>query len=139
MHKVNLTRSELKKLKKIKQETTEKRIFRRLQCVELAVEGKEYKEIADIAGVCVDTITDWIKLFSSQGLEGLCQLNFKGKRQSKIDEHLEKIKADIGKNMISTLAELQDWLKKHYEIEMEKSWLFRCCKKNSICLARKRA
>jgi len=110
---------------------------RKANIVAIATEGNE--EIADIAGVCVDTVTDWIKLFSSQGLEGLCQLNFKGKRQSKIDEHIEKIKVDIGKNTISTLAELQDWLKKHYAIEMEKSWLFRCCKKNSICLARKHA
>jgi transposase len=139
MHKVNLTKPELNKLKKLKQATTEKRVFRRLQCVELASEGKEYKEIAGITGVCVDTITDWLRLFSVESFEGLCKLDFKGKRQSKIDDYADKIKADINSNMISTLAELQAWLKTRYQIEMEKSWLFRCCKKNSICLARKHA
>jgi len=137
MHKVDLDKRKLAKLRKLKQETTEKRIFRRLQCIELACEGKEYREIASITGVCADTVTDWIKLFSSGGLEGLCRLDFKGKRQSKIDAHIEEIKTDVSNNMISTLAELQDWLRNHYEIEMEKSWLSRCCKKNSICLVKK--
>jgi len=137
MHKVDLGKRELAKLRKLKQETADKRVFRRLQCIELAGEGKEYREIAGIVGVCVDTVTDWIKLFSNEGLAGLCRLDFKGKRQSKIDDHIAEIKTDVSNNMISTLSELQDWLKKHYRIEMEKSWLFRCCKKNSICLARK--
>jgi transposase len=137
MHKIDIGKRELAKLKKLKQGTTEKRIFRRLQCIELANEGKAYREIAGITGVCVDTVTDWIKLFSDKGFVGLCQLDFKGKRQSKIDDHIDKIKDDVDNNMISTLAELQDWLKEHYKIEMEKSWLFRCCKKNSICLVKK--
>ena len=139
MHKINLNKRELLKLKKLKQETTEKRVFRRLQCIKLAAEGKEYKEIAGITGVCADTVTDWIKLFSNKGIEGLRQLDFKGKRQSKIDDYVNQIKADIGNNMISTLAELQEWLKSHYQIEMETSWLWRCCKKNSIYLAKRPA
>ena len=139
MHKISLNKRELLKLKKLKQATTEKRIFRRLQCLELAAEGKEHKEIAGVTGVCADTVTDWIKLFSHKGLAGLCQLDFKGKRQSKIDDCLNQIKADIGNNLISTLAELQAWLKSHYQIEMEISWLWRCCKKNSIYLAKRPA
>lgn len=139
MYKINLNKRELLKLKKLKQETAEKRVFRRLQCIKLAAEGKEYKEIASITGVCADTVTDWIKLFSNKGFAGLRQLDFKGKRQSKIDDYVNQIKADVSHNMISTLAELQEWLKSHYQIEMETSWLWRCCKKNSIYLAKRPA
>jgi transposase len=139
MHKVNLGKRELAEIIKLKKETNKKRLFRRLQCIELAGKKKEYREIASITGVCVDTITDWVKIYNKQGLDGLCQLNFEGKRQSKIDEYAESIKADIKSKTISTLAELQDWLETKYKIKMEKSWLFRCCKKNSICLAKKPA
>lgn len=139
MYKIKLTKAELKKLDKLKKNEKNKRIFRRLQCLVLSHQGKEYKEIADITGVCVDTVTDWIKLYLDKGISGLCQLDFKDKRQSKIDDYIDKIKEDVKNNTISTLSELQDWLKNHYAIKMEASWLFRCCKKNSICLTRKRA
>jgi len=137
MYKIKLTKPEITKLKKLKQVEKNKRIFRRLQCLELSHKGKEHKEIADITGVCVDTITDWIKLYQNEGIAGLCHLDFKDKRKSMIDDYTDKINTDVKNNMISTLSELQDWLKSHYEIEIEQSWLFRCCKKNSICLTKK--
>lgn len=137
MYKIKLTKAELAKLAKLKKVEKNKRIFRRLQCLSLSHQGKEYKEIADIVGVCVDTVTDWIKLYLAKGISGLCRLDFKDKRPSKIDGYIDKIKEDVKNNTISTLAELQDWLKSHYAIEMEASWLFRCCKKNSIYLTRR--
>lgn len=137
MYKIKLTKTELKKLDKLKKQEKNKRIFRRLQCLILSHQGRENKEIADIAGVCVDTVTDWVKLYLDNGISGLCRLDFKNKRQSKIDDYADKIKGDVKNNTISTLSELQDWLKSRYAIEMEISWLSRCCKKNSICLTKK--
>ena len=139
MYKIELAKTELKKFVKLKKQEKNKRIFRRLQCLVLSHQGKEYKEIADITGVCVDTVTDWIKLYLDKGISGLCQLNFKDKRQSKINDYIDKIKEDVKNNMIFTLSELQDWIKNNYNIEMETSWLSRCCKKKLICLTRKRA
>lgn len=137
MHKIKLSKIEIKKINQLKRREKNKRIFRRLQCISLSNQGKEYKEIADITGVCADTVTDWIKLYLNKGIAGLCQLDFKNKRQSKINDYIDKIKKDIENNMISTLSELQDWIKNNYDIEMEASWLFRCCKKNSVYLTKK--
>jgi transposase len=137
MYKVKLTKKQLEKISNLKKQETDKRVFRRLQCLVLSHQGKEYKEIANITGVCVDTVTDWIKLYADKGLSGICQLDFKDKRQSKINDYIDRIKGDIKDNAISTLSELQSLLKEKYGIEIEESWLFRCCKKNSICLARK--
>jgi transposase len=137
MYKVKLTKKQLEKIGNLKKQETNKWIFRRLQCLVLSHQGKEYKEIANITGVCADTVTDWIKLYADKGLPGICQLDFRDKRQSKINEYIDRIKEDIKDNAISTLSELQSLLKKKYKIEIEESWLFRCCKKNSICLARR--
>jgi len=139
MYQIKLTKAEILKLKKLKKSEKNKRIFRRLQCLELSHKGKEYKEIADITGVCVDTITDWIKLYLDKGIIGLCHLDFKDKRRSKIDDYADRINKDVKDNMISTLSELQAWLKSQYKIEIEQSWLFRCCKKNLIYLTKKHA
>lgn len=137
MYKINLLPNELKEIKRLMKKERNKRVYRRLQCVYLNHQGKKNKEIADIVGVCADTITDWIKIYLEDGAYKLCQLEFKNKRQSKINDYIDEIKQDIGDNTISTLAELQDWIKNKYSIKMEKSWLFRCCKKNLIFLTKK--
>lgn len=139
MYQINLSKIELKELNWCKKKEKKKKIFRRLQCIYLKNEGKTNKEIADIAGACVDTVTDWIKLYKEKGLKGLCALNYNGRKQSKIDPYIDKIKKDIRERMISTLAELQDLLLSEYGIKIEQSWLSRCCKKNSVFLTRKRA
>ena len=138
MYQVKLSKTELKELKQLKQKERDKKIFRRLQAIYLRHQGKSNQEIADIIGVCKETVINWVRIFEIRRLDGICRLNYEGRRTLKIDPHINNIKKDIKKGMISTLAELQDLLLKKYSIEIEQSWLSRCCKKNSISLTRKR-
>ena len=138
MLKITISKSDLEEIKLRKKKEKDKKIYRRLQFLHLKYKNKTNKEIADILGVCPDTITDWAKIYSTERLTGLCQPINYDNRSAKIDIYIKEIKQDIKENTISTLSELQDWIKKKYSIEIEQSWLFRCCKKNSIYLTKKR-
>ncbi len=137
MLKITMSKNDIKDIKLKKRKEKDKKIYRRLQFLHLKHKNKTNKEIADLLGVCVDTITDWTRIYSSEGLTGLCQPINYDNRSAKIDDYVVKIKQDIKDNTISTLSELQDWIKKKYSLEIEQSWLFRCCKKNSIYLIKK--
>ncbi len=137
MYKIKLSQAELAELSKKKKKEKNVKMYHRLQTVYLAHKGKDNKEIVDILGVNKNSITKWIEIYSEKGIVGLCEPINYDRRSSKIDDYIDKIKKDVKENTISTLAELQDWVKKNYALEMEQSWLFRCCKKNSICLAKK--
>lgn len=139
MYKINLSATELAKLNRRRKKENNKHICDRLHCVYLAAKGKSNKEITDILAVNKNSVTKWIKIYLEKGLAELCRPIDFDRRSSKIDEHIENIKQDIKTNTIATLAELSDWLKKKYSLPMEISWLWRCCKKNSIYLARKHA
>jgi len=137
MFKVKISELDFEEIKQRMKKEKDKKIYRRLQFLYLKYKGKINKEISGIIGVCVDTITDWSRLYIEKGLNGLCEpINF-NKRSSKIDDYIDTIKRDIKKNTISTLAELQNWIKTEYSLEIEMSWLWRCCKKNSIYLTKK--
>ena len=109
----------------------------RLQCIYLAHTGKKNREISDILVVNKNSVTAWMKIYIKDGLDALCRPIDYDRRSSKIDEYIERIREDIKEHTISTLAELQDWVKEKYSLEMEISWLWRCCKKNSIYLAKR--
>jgi len=137
MYQVKLSKAKLKELERLKHEERDKKIFRRLQAIHLRHQGKSNQEIAEIIGVCKETVIDWVRIFEAEGFNGICQLNYEGRRLLKIDPYIDKIKKDIKEEMISTLAELQDLLKRKYSIKIEQSWLSRCCKKNFVSLTRR--
>ncbi len=137
MYKIKLTRSELSALQKRRKKESSKAISDRLHCLYLAHIGKGNKEITDILAINKNSATNWIKIYLEKGMDELCRAENFDRRPSRIDSYLEKIKQDIQDNAIATLSELQDWIKQKYLIEMEQSWLWRCCKKNSIYLTKK--
>jgi transposase len=139
MYKIKLSAAEMAKLNERRKKEKNKAVSDRLQCVYLAAKGKGNKEITDTLAINKNSATNWIKIYLEKGLDELCQPENFNRRSAKIDDYVDKIKQDIEKNIISSIAELQSWIKKKYSLQIEQSWLFRCCKKNSICLAKKHA
>ena len=137
MYTIILSKKERHQIKQLFRKEKRVKVYRRLQAVEMAASGHTHQEIATVVGVSVDTITDWIKLYQSSGLTELCTLHFTGKRASSFDAYAQQIKQDIIDHPIATLAELQAWIKEKYSLKIEQSWLFRCCKKNSMSLTKR--
>ena len=137
MYAIKLSNTALKELTNKRKAIKDKAIYDRLQCIYLASKGKGNKEITETLGINKNSATNWIKLYIEKGLDELCRPENFDRRTSKINDYVDKIKQDVKDNTIATLGELQAWIKKEYSIEMEQSWLFRCCKKNSIYLTRK--
>lgn len=93
--------------------------------------------MAESLGVHLDTITDWLKLYSRYGLERYCSLQYDGRRMSKLEPLKTEIKQYVNSQYISTINQLQDYLLDNYNLYVEHSWLYRFCKKNSIYLIKK--
>ena len=132
MYKIKLSQTELAELNKRKKCQKNTKMYHRLQSVYLAHKGRDNKEIVDILGVNKNSVTKWVNIYLEKGIDSLCKPINYNRRSAKIDDYANKIKQDIKDNTISTIAELQDWISKKYSLEIEQSWLFRCCKKNSI-------
>ena len=117
--------------------TAKRIIYRRLQCIHFKDLGLKHSIIASSLSVHIDTITDWLKLFNTAGFDGLCKLDYDNRRISKLDSVQSQMKQYIDDNMIGTISQLQSYLLSVHQINIEQSWLFRYCKKNSIHLTRK--
>lgn len=134
MYTITLSRAALVALKQRRKQEKNQLISNRLRCIYLAHTGKGNRTITEMLAVNKNSVTDWIKLYIDHGLEALCRPINYDRRSSTLDPYIDHIKQDIQDQTISTLAELQDWIKTTYSIELEQSWLWRCCKKNSIYL-----
>jgi transposase len=135
-YKLNFTQSEIEELKALQKTVTCIKIYKRLQCIYLISRNYSNSEISDILDVSNNTITTWIKIYKKGGLSLLQKFDYKA-RKSRLSEIKEAICNYIKKEMPSKVAQVQDWIRKTHNIEIEYSWLYRYLKKNSICLIKK--
>lgn len=115
------------------------KIYRRLLWLDLRRRGYRQKEIASLLCVTQAQLTNWSKLFSLKGLEGLCSLHYEDRRPSRLMPYVQSIKDHVQNASVSTLSALQDWLSQEHGVSIEQSWLSRFIKKNSIVLTKKLA
>jgi transposase len=136
-YSIELSSFEVVELKRLRRIEKDGKILRRYQCIWMTHEGLPKKEIASTLGINIDTVTDWIKLFNKDRLEGLSRLHYEGRRPSALDAIKDLLIKHIREQSISKLTELQFFLETKHSIVVEHSWLSRYCKKNSIALIKK--
>ncbi len=136
-YQVILSKIDLDIIKTKKRKERDAKLLRRYQCLSMLHENYPKKEVAKLLGVNIDTITDWVKIYTKSGLAGLGLLNYEGRRPSSLDQIKDELVDLIKKENINTMVQLQGKIKSNYKLDVEESWLGRYCKKNSISLIRK--
>jgi transposase len=134
---IKLQNTELEAINIMMKTQKDVKIYKRLVAVKMKHYSVSNHEIATILDVHLDTITDWLKLFIENGIQGLCELHLKNRKTSKLDKHIEELKQIVEEHTISTISEFQNYISNKFGFEIEHSWLSRYCKKNSIALIKK--
>ncbi len=130
--KISLTKEQIIELERYIEKEKRVKIYRRLVFIKLKNENKKNTEIMKIIPVSINTLSDWTTKYLKDGLKWLWILNYEWRRIGKLEKNKEKIDNYVKTNIVSTLSELKDWLKKELNIEVENSWLWEFCKKNWI-------
>lgn len=129
---IKISLKDIKEIKKRKQKEQSAKIFRRLLAIEMRNSGIKCKDVASIIGVCADTISDWTNIFLAGGIKTLCSFDYEGRRPSVLEPYVKDMKAKVEDESISTILQMKTWLKEEHKVDVEESWLFRFCKKNSV-------
>ena len=130
--KIVLSEKEKKELEERRKKERDTKIYKRLRAIEMRGQGGKCKDIAILLGVCIVTISNWTNLYLRGGIEELCQLEYEGRRPSKLEPYMEAMRKKVEEDSLVTLLQMKTWLEKEYQIIVEESWLSRFCKKNSI-------
>ena len=136
-YQVILSKTDLAIIKTKQRKERDAKLLRRYQCLSMLHENYPKKEVAKLLGVNIDTITDWVKIYTKSGLSGLGLLNYEGRRPSSLDQIKDELVDLIKKENINTMVQLQGIIKNNYKLVVEESWLGRYCKKNSISLIKR--
>jgi len=134
---MEISNEEILEIKERKKREKDAKIYRRLMFLEMKHQKRANREIAILLDVTVETLSHWTTIYKKGGLELLCTLKYEGRRPGVLAEFSEEIQSYVKEKNVSTLKELQAWIKSEFNLSLGIAWIQRFCKKNSIYLTKK--
>ncbi len=135
--KINLTKEDIKQLNNAEKDVSNTKLLKRIQCVKLKNMGWTNLEIAKFLNVCNDTITDWLKSYSKNGVDGILSWGYEGRQSFLTDEQLEMIRQRNIEKPFDNASEAVDYIEEQFGVKYNLSWVQKLLKKNWACHTKK--
>lgn len=130
MIKINLTKEDQEELINAEKQVKRPQLLKRIQCIRLKDKNWKNQDLSAFFGVCIDTITNWLKAYKNGGLTNLLQWNYKGRVSILTVADQEKIKNRNKEKPFKTAKEARNYIKKEFGLDWHLHWVQKLLKKN---------
>ncbi len=116
-----LTKEQRAALEKRRRQTHDKRIYARVSAVLWVAQGRSRNDVAQLLGVSLRQLGQWLRLYRSQGLEGLCALHHKGDPGNLTPSQIDQLKSEVGQGRFRNANQVRQWLKDTFGVDYSSS------------------
>src|SRR3954447_21859911 len=95
MKLIVLTPEERREIEQRRKGTLDRRTYQRLTAVLAVAAGKSREEVAELLGVSLSQLGEWLRIFRNEGLEALCTLDYKGDPGKLTPHQVARLKTEV--------------------------------------------
>src|SRR6478672_10910694 len=95
MKSIDLTAEQRKDIERRRKESLDRRVYQRLTAVLAIASGKTREEVAELLGVSLSQLGEWLRVFRNEGLQSLCEVRTKGDPGKLTPRQIERLKAKV--------------------------------------------
>jgi transposase len=121
MKPIELTFEQRQLIDQRRKQTHERRIYERLTAILAVDAGKTRAEVADLLGVSLTQLGDWLRVFRNQGLDELCTLHNKGDPGSLSRKQIEQLKSEVSSGRFRKSDQVRQWLAETFGVSYTSS------------------
>jgi len=129
--RIKLSKKEEKQLKELILGNRDRKVHQRFLCIRLLNEGKTNSAVAELLGVSLETIKNWLVIYDGNGLDGLVGM-YENMRKSSLNTYSEKIQSYLNDNIITTIWEVVDYVNNELSVPVKYHAVRNFIKKNLI-------
>lgn len=111
-----LSNEEKQELKKRYQETNSRRWQERIQCILLKGQGLTLEAISEVIPYNINTISQWIRAYAENGLEGICVWQYQGSPHHLTSEQQAELKTEVSQKQYTRVQDVVCWVQETFEI-----------------------
>jgi transposase len=110
MKPIRLTPEQRKEMDRRRKASQDRRLYERLTAVLAVDAGKTRAEVAELLGVSLTQLGEWLRVFRNQGLDALCTLHNKGDPGNLTAAQVEHLKNEIRTGRFRKSDQIRRWL-----------------------------
>src|SRR3954470_25069608 len=94
----------------------DRRIYQRLSAFLWSDEGRTREEIADLLGVSIRQVGQWLRIFRNKGLDELCTLHYQGDPGRLGPAQVGRLKQEIAKGVFHNAEQVRTWVERTWGV-----------------------
>jgi transposase len=121
MKPIELTAEQTKEIERRRKGTLDRRVYQRLTAVLAVGAGKTREEVADLLGVGLTQLSEWLRIYRNEGLDALCEIRNKGDPGKLTPQQIEQLKAKVSTGCFRNSDQIRDWIKFTFTVSYSSS------------------
>jgi transposase len=116
MKPIQLTPEQRQDMNRRRKASQDRRLYERLTAVLAVDAGKTREQVAELLGVSLTQLSEWLRVFRNQGLEALCTPHNKGDPGNLTAAQVEQLKGQIRSGRFRNSDQIRCWLKETFGV-----------------------
>src|SRR5215469_9935917 len=116
MKAIDLTPEQRKEIERHRKESLDRRVYQRLTAVLAVAAGKTREEVAELLGVSLSQLGEWLRVFRNEGLEALCEIHNKGDPGNLNPNQLARLKSQVSTGCFRNSDQIRHWIESTFGV-----------------------
>src|SRR3954453_10420078 len=121
MKPIILTAEQRKQIERRRKETLDRRTYQRLTAVLAVASGKSREEVAELLGVSLSQLGEWLRVFRNEGLDALRTLLYKGDPGNLTPNQVQQLKGEVARGCFRNSDQIRHWIDKTFGVSYSSS------------------
>jgi transposase len=121
MKPIVLTAEQRKAIERRRKETLDRRVYQRLTAVLAVAADKTREEVAELLGVSLSQLGEWLRVFRTEGLDALCAIHNKGDPGKLKPNQVAQLKEQVSTGCFGNADQIRDWIHSTFSVSYSSS------------------
>jgi transposase len=121
MKPIELTAEQKKEIERRRKGTLDRRVYQRLTAILAVAAGKTREEVAELLGVGLTQLNEWLRIYRNDGLDALGEIHNKGDPGKLVPQQIEQLKAKVGTGCFRNSDQIRDWIQSTFAVSYSSS------------------
>src|SRR3954466_9592678 len=132
MKPIVLTAEQRKEIERRRKETLDRRVYQRLTAVLAVASGKSREEVAELLGVSLSQLGEWLRVFRNEGLDALCETHNKGDPGNLTASQVEQLKSQVSTGCFRNSDQIRHWVESSFGVRYSSSGIKDLLKRHGV-------
>jgi len=116
-----LTTEQRREIERRRKGTLDRRVYQRLTAVLAVANGKSREEVAELLGVSLSQLGEWLRIFRNEGLDALCQLHYRGDPGKLTPHQVQQLKDKVKTGCFRNSDQIRSWVQEAFGVSYKPS------------------